>query len=162
MSRNIVHNRATALADARALQAGLQKHFPNGSLTFGNATRTTASLVTLLQGVIDALTAVNAAEAATKDALSTLKTVHVPAKPVLRQLRKFLVATFEGSTTALADFGIAPPKERTPSPAKVKAAAADKAKATRAQGGAKAVRKQQQEGNTAPAATPPAPAKPTS
>ena len=39
----------------QAVIVGLQKHFPNGQFTLGNTAYTTAALVTLFQGVIDAI-----------------------------------------------------------------------------------------------------------
>jgi hypothetical protein len=123
--------KADTLAAVTALIAGTNKHFPNGSFTLGNVTYTTQSLVTLLQSLITAINAVNAAEAAAKDALSALQVNGTNVTPVLRAYRRFVLAAFSNASQVLADFGIAPPKVRTPLTAEQKAAAVAKMRATR-------------------------------
>jgi hypothetical protein len=158
--------KAGALAAVQALIAGTQKHFPSGSFTLGNTAYTTASLVTLLQSVADAMTALNAAQLAAKHALTTLQGVLVQAGPVIRVYDHFLQATFANTVPILADFGLAPPKVPAPKTSEEKAAAAAKAEATReARGTASKKQKLTVKGNvtgitvtpiTAPTAAPPA------
>jgi hypothetical protein len=120
------------LAFLQALSTGLQLHLPNGTFTIGSAPYTTASLITLAKSLTDAITAVNVAEATAKDAVAKLNALKVSAVPVLMALRRILVAMYSGTTQTLTDFGITPPKARTPLTAEQLAAKAAKARATRA------------------------------
>jgi hypothetical protein len=124
--------KAAALAQVQALIAGTQKRFPNQTFTLGNTTFTTATLVQTLQSLAAAMTAVNTAEASAKDARTALQGVNAKVGPVLRDLRRVILAAFGNSTEALADFGLTPPKARAPRTAEQKAAAAAKLRATRA------------------------------
>ena len=60
-------SKASALAGVRAVIAGTHMHTPNGSLTFGNATYTAASLVQMFQSLVDAMTADPASGATAKE-----------------------------------------------------------------------------------------------
>jgi hypothetical protein len=131
MSISKSNTRAAALAAVQALIAGTQKHFPNGSLTFGNTTYTTASLVTLLQSVADAMTALIVAQLAAKHALTTLLGTETQTEPVIQVYERFVQATFANAVPTLADFGLVPRKVPTPLTSQQKAASAAKAKATR-------------------------------
>jgi hypothetical protein len=122
---------ASALAGVRAIIAGTQKHTPNGSFTFGNATYTSASLVQMLQSLADAMAAHDAAQAKAKDALTALHDVDAKVAPVLRAYRRFLVVTYGNANETLGDYGLQPPKARAPLTSEQKAAAAAKARATR-------------------------------
>jgi hypothetical protein len=124
-------SKASALASVRALIAGTQKHTANGSLTFGNATYATASLVQLFQKLLDAMTAHDAAQAKAKDELLALRDVATQVRPVLQAYRRFLVVTYGDATQTLSDYGLKPPKARAPRTSEQKAAAAAKARATR-------------------------------
>jgi len=119
------------LALVQAVIAGTQKHTPNGSLTFGNATYTVASLVQTLQGLAAAMTALNVAQAGAKDAMTALVGVKATVGPTLRDYRRYLIATYGNATQTLADYGLEPPKARAPLTSQQKAAAADKLLATR-------------------------------
>ncbi len=161
-------NKASALASVRALIAGTQKHTPNGSLAFGNATYTPASLVQLLQSLIDAMTAHDEAESHAKDVLAALRDVMAKVGPVMQAYRKYLVATYGNATQTLADYGVQPPKAPAPRTVEQKAAAAAQLRATRkARGTASKKQKAGIKGVVAtPAAAPPVappttPAKPT-
>jgi hypothetical protein len=166
MSITKSNTKAAALAAVQALIAGTQKHFPNGSLTFGNTTYTSASLITLLQSVANAITALNAAQLAAKHALTTLQGVLAQVEPVMQVYERFLQATFDNAAPTLADFGLEPRKEPTPLTSEEKAAAAAKARATRlARGTTSKKQKLTVKGNvtgitvtpiTAPTAAPPA------
>jgi|HubBroStandDraft_1064217.scaffolds.fasta_scaffold52392_3 hypothetical protein len=124
-------NKATALAHVQALIAGTSKHFPNGSFTVGNTAYTTASLVQALQGQADALTALAAAHASVKDAVIALRASDVKVGPLIRDYTSILRGTFSTATAQLADFGLQPPKARTPLTGDRRALAAAKQKATR-------------------------------
>jgi hypothetical protein len=166
MSITKSNTKAAALAAVQALIAGTLKHFPSGSFTLGNTAYTTASLVTLLQSVADAITALNAAQLAAKHALTTLQGIEAQVEPVIQVYGRFVQATFANTAPALADFGLEPRKVPTPLTSEEKAAAAAKAKATRlARGTTSKKQKLTVTGNvtgitvtpiTAPTAAPPA------
>ena len=131
MSSTVKTDKASALASARALVAGTQKHTPNGSLTFGNATYTADALVQLLQGLIDALTADETARANARDALLALRAVRAKVRPVIRAYRRYLRATYGDAALTLADYGLEPEKAPRPLTAEQQALKAARAKATR-------------------------------
>jgi hypothetical protein len=124
-------NKATALAQVRALIAGTQKHFPNGSFTLGNVAYTTATLTQALTSLENAHVAHNAAQASAKDGALTLKGIEANVAPLVRDYRRFLLATFSTAAQDLADFGLLPPKARKPLPSDKRAAATAKMRATR-------------------------------
>ena len=126
-----VRSRAATLAHLQGLIAGVQKHFPKSSFTLGNTTLTTAALVALLQGVIAAQQAADAAHAARDNALAALGKAKKDAASTIEALVFFIRATFGSDPTALADFGLAPPAPRRKLTSEEKAAAAAKAAATR-------------------------------
>ena len=125
-------SKTDALVLVQALMAGTEKHFPNGSFTLGNATYTTASLVQAFQALADALTVLAAAHASTRDAVTALREAETKVTPLVRDYRNFLRATFSTANAQLADFGLAPPKARTPLSSEKRVAAAAKMRATRA------------------------------
>jgi hypothetical protein len=164
-------NKAAALANLQAVISGLQKHFPNGQFTLGNVAYTTSDLVGLFQSLIAAINAVNAAQAIAKDDVAAMHGVEAKVDPIYRALTHNLRTTYGTVTQTLADFGLKPPKARTPLTAEQKAAAKAKAEATRkARGTASKKQKSAITGNvtgvtvtpiTAPAVPPtPAPAAP--
>jgi hypothetical protein len=123
--------KAAALAHVQALIAGTTKHFPNGSFTIGSTVYTAASLIQVLQGLASAMTAHNAAEAGAKDALAAEHAAQTQVGPILLAYKRLVLAAFANATQTLADFGLAPPKARTPFTSEQLAARAAKAKATR-------------------------------
>ena len=168
MSKTVKPTKAAALAHVTALIAGTQKHTPNGSFTLGNVTYTTASLAGLLQELVAALTALNAAQAGSRDAITALRGVDAKVGPVLRAYKRYLLATYGTATQTLADYGLEPAKARTPLTSAAQVTAALKAKATRTARGTrgpkqKALIKGTVEtgaGHTAAPPAPPAPAIP--
>jgi len=124
-------DKATALANVQALIAGTQKHTPNGQLTFGNATYTTASLVEVLQGLADAYPVESAARVNAKDALAALRAKKATVDPVIRAYVTYLRATYSNATAVLSDYGLQAPKARSPMAAQTRIAATEKARATR-------------------------------
>ena len=131
MSTTLNQTKATALAHVLALIAGTQKHFPTGSFTIGGTAYTSASLVQTLQGLADTMTALNAAQTGAKDALAAKEGAVAKVGPVVQAYQRLVLAAFANATQTLADFGIEPPKARTPLTSEQKAAVAAKAKATR-------------------------------
>src|SRR5215472_1325812 len=123
--------KATTLAHVQALIAGTQKHFPNGQFTLGNVAYTTATLVQLLQGLADALTALSAEQASAKDMRSALKGIEAKVNPVIRDYKRFLLSAFDGATQTLEDFGMQASKARKPLTTEQRATAAAKNRATR-------------------------------
>ncbi len=122
--------KASALARVQALIAGTQKHFPNGQVTFGDATYTAANIVQTLQGLADAFAPVNAAHASVTDTVAALRAMEAKVAPFLRAYTSFLRATFSNAAQ-LGDFGLQAPKARTPVATETRVVATAKSKATR-------------------------------
>jgi hypothetical protein len=123
--------KAAALARVQAIIAGTTKHFPNVSFTIGSTVYTAASLIQAFQGLASAMTARNAAQAGAKDALAAEQAAETQVGPILLAYKRLVLATFASATQTLADFGLAPPKARTPFTTEQLAVRAAKAKATR-------------------------------
>jgi hypothetical protein len=92
---------------------------------------TAASLVPVLQGLANAITAVNAAQATAKDAVAAMQGIEATVVPLMGAYQRFLRASFASVTQTLADFGLTPPKARAPLTVEQKAAAKAKSEATR-------------------------------
>jgi hypothetical protein len=75
--------------------------------------------------------ALNAAQAGAKDAMTALHGVKAKVGPVYQAYRRFLLATYGSATQTLADYGLEPPKARTPLTSVAKATATLKLRATR-------------------------------
>ena len=131
MSSNTSKTKAATLAFLQALIAGLQKHFPGGSFTIGNASLATASIVQVLQDLVAAMIAANTAQANARDAVANVRSKAASAAPLIKGLAKLLGTMFAGATQTLGDFGIEPPKARQPLSAEALAARKAKAEATR-------------------------------
>jgi hypothetical protein len=123
--------KAAALAQVQAIIAGTTKHFPNGSFTIGSTVYTAASLIQVLQGLVSAMTARNAAQAGAKDALAAEQAAQTQVGPILLAYKRLVLAAFANTTQTLADFGLGPPRARTPSTTEQLAVRAAKARATR-------------------------------
>jgi len=128
---NLGSNKAGALAQLQALVAGTLKHFPSGTFTLGNTTYTTATLVQALQGMEQALVALNAAQANARDAVTAFRDSETNVGPLLRDYKRYVLAAFSTATSQLADFGLQAPKARTPLSSEKRAAATAKLRATR-------------------------------
>jgi hypothetical protein len=115
------------------LIVGANKHFPDASqsLTFGGATRTVTALTQLLQSYVDLRATVLASQAATKTKIATERNQTPSLLAVIDEFVAFVKVTFGNQPDVLADFGLAPPKARTPLTAEQKAVAAAKRAATR-------------------------------
>jgi hypothetical protein len=125
-------SKAATLARLQALISGLQKRFPSGNFTLGNAAYTTASLVQLLGSLVQAIEAVDAAHASVKDAVAALRDAQAKVGPIESALKSVLLATYGSATQILADFGLEPRKAPAPRTSAEKAAATAKLRATRA------------------------------
>jgi hypothetical protein len=125
------HSKATVAAQLQALITGLQKQFPNGKFTLGNNGYTTKTLVSELQSLIDAIDAVNMAQAKATIAVAALRETGATVGPIVLALRSNLLAMFGDAVDILALFGLAPRKRPAPRTGEENAAAAAKAKATR-------------------------------
>jgi hypothetical protein len=126
-----IRNKATALAHVQAIIAGTQMHFPNGSFLIGNTAYTTATLVQALKVMEEALAGLSAAHTSVKDAVTALRAAETTVGPLLRGYRTFLRAAFGTAAAQLADFGLQPPKARTPLDSEKRVVAKAKMKATR-------------------------------
>ncbi len=148
----------------RGLIAGTEKHSPNGSLTFGGASYTTAALVQEFQSLDDATTGMDAARVKWQDAVKAQRAVKAKVSPIVKAYRSYLVSLYGNSSETLADFGMTPPKAPSPRTTEQKATTAKLNKATRvARHTAGPRQKAGIKGTTsatAPAAAPTAPAKP--
>jgi hypothetical protein len=127
----LTHNKATALTQVQALIAGTEKHFPNGSLTFGNATHTAAELTQALESLANALAALAVAHVRIKDAGTALSGVEATVGPLVRDYKSFIHATFATAAQTLADFGLKARKAPTPLTSDKRAVATAKLRATR-------------------------------
>jgi hypothetical protein len=125
------NTKASALAQVQAIIAGTTKHLPNGSFTIGGTAYTAASLIQVLQGLASAMTAQNAAAAAAKDALTAEHAAETQVGPILLAYKRLVLAAFANATQTLADFGLGPPRARTPLTTERRAAQIAKARATR-------------------------------
>jgi hypothetical protein len=113
------------------LIAGVQKHEPNGTFTFGSKTYAAPALVQLFQSLGEALDATDDARARWQDALTSERAVHASVLPVIEGFRQWIAVTHAGTPSMLADFGVAPRKARTTLTAEQQAAAVLKNRATR-------------------------------
>jgi hypothetical protein len=124
--------KVTLAQHVRDLVAGTKKHSPNGQLTLGGEAFTAQTLIQTLQSLGDALSTVDSAKASWKDALKNLVDVKAKVRPLLGAYDSWVAATYGDAPSILADFGITPPKARTPLTADQTVAAVAKRKATRA------------------------------
>jgi len=156
MSNN--SSRTDLLAADQNLIDGIQKNASKlpASFPVGSVITTPADVVTMLQGRITTGKAVVQADAARTAAVQSDRTTRAATQAKVSAFRRIIVAMFEASPDVLGDFGLAAskPPQKT---AETKAAAAAKAKATRALLGTKG--SQQKKAAKAAAAAPaPAPA----
>jgi hypothetical protein len=101
------------------------------SLPIGGSTYTPADLVKLIQSRIDSADRTNTTKAAWHSEVLAGRALNTNLAPIVRNLRQYVINVFGETSPVLADFGFAPPKRATLTPEQ-KAAAAVKAKATRA------------------------------
>jgi hypothetical protein len=133
-------NKATRVGQ---LIAGLKKRYPSGSqkLTLkGGSSVTVDEAAAELQKFVDNRNAVTQAQATAKAKVQAER-AQMPALNVfISSFEAFVRFTFGTDPEALADFGVTPPKARTPMTAEQKAAAVAKRDATRAARGTKSAK----------------------
>jgi len=117
----------------KQLILGTNKHYPNASATLqvGGATFTVSSLTQLMQDFVNTREAVEGSKAATKAKIEAERTQAPSQIAVINAFERIVRGSFGTSADALADFGLALPKARTPLTAEQKAVAAAKRLATR-------------------------------
>ncbi len=127
------NSRADLLAADQNLIDGIQKNASKlpPSFPVGSVTMTPQDVVTLLQGRITTGKAVVLADAAHIAAIQTDVQTRAESQTKVSAFKRIIVAMFLQSPDVLGDFGLAAPKPPLKS-AETKAAAAAKAKATRA------------------------------
>jgi len=123
--------KVTLALRVQGLIAGTQKHASSGPLTLEGVAYTPAELAQVLQSLSDAIAKADATKADWKDALKSMRDTQAKVGPLLQAYKSWLVATHGKAPAILADYGLAPPKARTPQTADQKAAAVAKRKATR-------------------------------
>jgi hypothetical protein len=124
-------NKLSMAQRVQDLIVGTQKHPPTGSLTIGGKAFTSASLVQVLQSLVDALSAVDVAEANWKGALQKLEETRTAVGPIVSAYQGWVLATYGNAPTSLADYGMTPRKVRTPPSTEQTAQAIAKRQATR-------------------------------
>jgi hypothetical protein len=130
MSRN--RGKKAETEHAAQLVAGIEKHFANvASLMFASATHATGDIVKALKALGTMRAAVEDAQSASKAAVAKETTDAPPIRALMADLDAFVKSQFSKSPDVLADFGLAPKKARTPTPAAKKTAAVAKREATR-------------------------------
>jgi len=124
------NRKATAVGK---LVAGAQKRFPNGkqSVTLEGETTTIDDVTKELQSFVDNRDAVVAAQATARSKLAVERAQMPALNALIVAFIAFVRLTFGDDSEALADFGLAPRKARTPLTAEQKAVAAAKRRATR-------------------------------
>jgi hypothetical protein len=128
----VIRNRSTQQAVNQKLIDGLKKHEQTlASLVIGGTSFKTADITAILQARLDTANAAQSTRATWQNAVKADHDEGAKTKTFVSGLRQAIQVAFAGSIDALADFGLTPRKPRVVSPEK-KAAAAAKAKATRA------------------------------
>ena len=126
-------NYPAQIAADQSLIAGLTKHAATlTSLLIAGASVLTTDFVTTLQARIAAIQAAIAAHAAFTAAVAAAHAEIARTAALVSGARQALKIAFAGQPTTLGDFGLMPPKVRTPLSTEEKAAAVAKAQATRA------------------------------
>src|SRR5690349_1079478 len=125
--------KGTVVALAEQLIAGTNKHLANMTqVLLAGGSFTPAQVVEKLQTLVNLRHDVDATKASTKAKLAGEKTEMPALRTFMGALVTFIKAAFGNRPDVLADFGLHPPKTRTPQTAEAKTAAAEKRKATRA------------------------------
>jgi hypothetical protein len=160
MSIKSKNTQASQMAADQSLIDGFTKHAATLlTLLVGGSTVKTSDLVTVLQARIAAIKAAIAAKAAFMAAVAAMRDEIAKTAALVSGARQALKVAYAGQADQLNDFGLQPPKVRTPLTAEEKAQAAAKATATRQANHPNAGKKSKVTPvAAAPAATPVAPA----
>jgi hypothetical protein len=141
---------------------GLNKHGSGiPSLMIGGTSHTTAAIVAVLQERIDSAKTAVAGRASWQTMVKADRDERAKTKAFVSGLRQALQVAFAGSIDTLADFGLKPRKARAPRTPEQKAAAAAKAKATRAARHTMGSKQKAKVKGAAPQAVPPPAPSPT-
>jgi hypothetical protein len=124
-------SKATVLTRVRALIAGTEKHFSTTAFVLGKTAYTAATLTEALQSLANAIVRLNALHASVKDAVMELRAIETQVAPLMRDYQRVVLAAFSTGAQELADFGMQPPKARTPMDSEKRAVAVAKMRATR-------------------------------
>ena len=113
--------------------AGTKKRFPDGSrqVPIRGVPMTVDEVTAKMQTFVDNRDAVEMAQAAATAKVAAERAQAPSLLAIIAAYVAFVRLTFGNSADALTDFGIPPPKARTPMTAEAKAIAAAKARATR-------------------------------
>jgi hypothetical protein len=143
----------TQARDAQVI-TGIEKHLQNTpSLPLRGSAYTPAELVKLIQSRIDSAGTAATTKATWHSNVLAERAQNTSLTAVLRELRQYVIHAFGETSPVLADFGFAPPKRATRTPEQ-KAAAAAKAKATRAARHTMGKKQKKSVKGTVPAAAP--------
>jgi hypothetical protein len=127
-------NKNTKAAAVGGLIAGAKKHYPKGTeeITLGGVSMTVDGITTQLQKIAVNRAAVVEAQAIAQAKVDAEDAEATALDALLSEFLAFVKVTYRGKADALSDFGIKPPKARTPLTVEQKTVAAAKRKATRA------------------------------
>ena len=156
-------NRPFTQAHDGQVMVGIKKNLQNvSSLPAGGSTFTMAAIEALVQSRIDAANAVDVARANWLEATAKYQALNTQVTPVVRSLRRYVIAAFGENSPVLADFGFTPPKKAEMTP-EAKVARAEKSAATRKARGTMGKKQKAKIKGTVPATgTTPAPSDPAS
>jgi hypothetical protein len=131
---NIIMDRksSTLIALLQNLITGIQKNQPKGSFSIGGTKYTTPQVVSIMQSIMDALVATQAAHGTLNDAVMASEALVAKNGPFLRDLKQSLQIQAGDSASVLASYGLTPRRPHGTTSPEVQVAAADKARATRA------------------------------
>jgi hypothetical protein len=118
------------------LIAGVQKHPPSGVMMIGGTNYTMAEIVSLIQSIINALSAVVAARQTYQDAVKASETIVEDNRAFVSDFKQSVKVQYGQAAAILGDFGLTPRKIPV-KPLDVKVTAAAKAGATRTARGTK-------------------------
>jgi hypothetical protein len=121
-----------ACADVRQLISGANKHFtPSELLRVGGATITVTELTEIMQRFVDNKDAIATQRAALAARIQAERVAAPSQLAVIRAFETVVRGAFGDAADALADFGLTPPKPRSPMTAEATAVAVAKRAATR-------------------------------
>jgi hypothetical protein len=131
-TNNDTKSRVITVDSLQKLVDGFTKHAATTpSLVFAGVTLKPSDVVARLQALIARSNAVNSAAAAWHGQVTTKRKAVLQMRPLLGLVKQMLEGAYSLQLDVLADFGLAPRKKTVVSP-QTRAAAAVKAKATRA------------------------------
>ncbi len=131
-SQNRIRNKASEVARATQLIAGIQKHLASvPSITLASAAYTPAQIAAALQLLLTLLGDVATARSVVTAKLAAERAQAPTVRSLISALVSYVRVTFSESPDVLADFGLAPPKARTPLTAEQQIVAVAKRASTR-------------------------------